>query len=538
MANRDLNFNRTVTDVTVDKSDDPLLAPAEIGAKIADMSAQSKLLAQTAAAQVAFKKLDAGFRTEYAGDPTNEVGLQKLAEDRQSLVEGLGEQVPLFYRRQFTEKTTSLAAQSDATNELWTVHQNSQNTVNNVNGSIKTYLGVANSDGQAFGASDSTDFSNLLNYAEAKNQLEEFGGKNLGAPKTGELLKTFEPDYVKSFIAGVAETSPAKASQLISNPDIAAHFTTEERGDMIAVIDKVKKQKELQSSLTVTSNNGTLIDLVNDNNTSYFEKRAEIDRKELSGEITPSAASKARRVIKSSADIDTQTSTPVMSDIIKKVYDLNANSDTNSTEYLRGVRNLQEEILDKQATGELQAKDASALTRQVNNLTAQKISSATQQVGVEFYDANKKFDILPPEYRGDATRKLFYATDGKNLTKPQQAAEATKIIDDINTGRRSKALGNIDKISGSDPQFLKSIGYTAQDVSETAAKYHISESEVMARLRAKRSPARQPITKIGTDAPTLAPAPAKPTASVENSFDITEPDADEDDTSIDSGASE
>jgi hypothetical protein len=174
-----------------------------------------------------------------------------------------------------------------------------------------------------------------------------------------------------------------------------------------------------------------------------------------------------------------------MAEIINQVYDLNANSASNASDYLRGVQNVQEKILEKQANGDLTAPDAGKLNKQLVTLTNKRISDATQQVGNEFYDANQKFNTLPPEYRGEATRQLFYASDGKGYTKEQYDAQAHTIIDSINQKRRAAALTVVNNAAANDARFLQSIKASPADIAETARKYHITEAEVMRQLRLK-----------------------------------------------------
>lgn len=484
MANRDLNFSPDVTAVTPEEPNSTALGIAAIGDKVAETSEQSKVLIGSTKLHVGYKQLDAQFRSQYAGDPTNAQGLQDLAEARKNLSDTMGDDISPFFQRQWQEKSAELAGQSDVSNEVWTVHQQRVNTVANVNTSIRTYTDMANHDGQAYGTSGATDGGNIMNFLTARQQIEQFGSTNLGAEKTGVLLKNFNSDYVKAFVSGVAETSPQRAVELLNNPDVQSNFTTEERGEMLEQVARVKRQQALAQTLTTTQNNSSLPDIVNNPETTYYEKRAQIDQLDMQGAITPKAAAASRRVIKSSNDLDTQTDTPVMADIINRTYDLNASAATNGSEYLLGVQNLQHEILDKQASGQLTAPDAAKLNKQLTDLTSKKISDATQQVGNEFYDANQKFNALPPEYRGEATRQLFYASYGNSYTKQQYAAQAQAIIDNTNAKRRADAQKSADIMATSNTTLLKSLNASPADVTATAKKYGITEQEVIHRLRA------------------------------------------------------
>lgn len=498
MANRDLDFSPTVTtDVEAAPENGLVTGIVGLAAKIADTNEQSKLLINSTKLHAGYKQLDAQFRMDYAGDPNNKEGLAKLGEDRQTLAESLGGDIGPFYQRQWGEKTAELATQSDISNDVWTVNQNHVNTVANFNTSVKGYTDMANKDGQAYGISGATDGGNIMNFLTARNNLEQFGNKNLGVPKTEEMLKVFNSDYVKSFVSGTAEHSPERAAELLNDPKISENFTTEDRGDMIAQINKVKKQQELGKSLQLTSNNSALPDIVNDPNLSYYEKRSQIDKMDMEGSVTPKAAASARRVIKSSDDLDSQTDTPIMADTINKIYDLNANASASGSDYLLGVQNIQESILDNQSAGKLTAQDAGKLNKQMDTLTSKRIGDATREVGGNFYKANQEFNKLPPEFRGAATRQLFYKSYGQNYTPDQYITQAQTIIDGVNNDRRTKATQIATMTAQNDKVFLKSIKATPQDVTDTARKYHISENEVMRRLRQKASQG------VGSRAPTI-----------------------------------
>jgi hypothetical protein len=191
-----------------------------------------------------------------------------------------------------------------------------------------------------------------------------------------------------------------------------------------------------------------------------------------------------------------------MADIINQVYDLNVNASLNAGDYLRGVKNLQEKILEKQASGELTAPDAGKLNRQLSTLSNKRIAEATQQVGNEFYDANQKFNTLPPEFRGQATRQLFEISDGKDFTKEQYAAQANAVLDGINQKRRENALKVANNSSVNDANLLKSLKLTSADVTETARIHNITEAEVMRQIRmhiANKAVRSMPVTNVAPE---------------------------------------
>ena len=370
-----------------------------------------------------------------------------------------------------------------------------RNAANNLQTGAQTYYDQANSAGRDFGTNGG-DINDALNYAHANQSLHQFADPVIGADRAGEFMKDFNTNYVKSFVAGVAENNPQQAAALLQEPAIAQHFTTQDIGDMGQLIEKTQKQQKLIQSIQTTKNDGALTDIVNDPNTSFYEKRVAIDKMDMEGTVSSKAASSARRVLTSQNDLDSQTDTPAMADVINKIYDLNANASSKPDDYLTGVRAVQNQVLELQANNQLTAKDAGNLNKEITNLTSSKLASATNTAGNEFYDANQSFNVLPPEYRGQATRALFYATNGQNMTPEQIKTQAGGVIDQINAQRRTQALTTVSRI-GSDDTLLKATGYSRSDVAETAQKYGISPDEVIQNLRAKYAarPGSAPVNK-------------------------------------------
>jgi len=499
VANRDLNATPTVTNVTPldpDTGNVTNLA-ADIGDQVANMSAQSKALAATAQTSQAFRQLDTQFRLQNADNPNDPAALADYRASRQDIVQQIGQTVPNIAQRDYFSKTIELGQASDTSNQLWTTKQLVRNATNNLQTGAQSYYDQANQAGKDF-AQNGGDIDQVLQYAQANQTLHQFANPVIGADRTGEFLKDFNANYAKSFVAGVAETNPQQAAALLQQPAIAQHFTTQDVGDMVQLIQKTQKQQQLAQSLQTTKNDGQLVDIVNDPNSGYYDKRVAIDKLNMSGAVTPSAAEKAMRVLNSQNDLDSQTDTPQMADVINKVYDLNAQAASKPDDYLAGVRDIQQQVLALQANNQLTARDAGKLNKEINDLTSAKLASATNTAGNEFYDANQSFSVLPPEYRGQATRALFYASHGQNLTPQQLKTQAGQVIDQINAQRRQQALTTVSRI-GSDDALLQAAGYTRQDVQETATKYNTTPDAVIRAMRdnfAARRPASAPVGRM------------------------------------------
>ncbi len=138
---------------------------------------------------------------------------------------------------------------------------------------------------------------------------------------------------------------------------------------------------------------------------------------------------------------------------------------------------------------------------ELKTLTSARVSSATKSVGGDMYDAVQKFDVLPPEYRGEATRKLFYATQGQMATLSPEAYQqltvtsAQKVIDDINAERRQTAVKALTQPQQElkdeankeiqDNAFLKKIQTSPEEVQQFARSKNVPVNRVMDALRKK-----------------------------------------------------
>lgn len=500
MANRPDNFSPTVTNVVPEEPNTASLTNMvlAVGDKLADASAQTKALQATAQTSAAFRGLDQKFRQQYADDPTNAQGLQDLQQARKDVVDKLGDGVPTLVMRDYTNKTIELGQQSDVSNELWTGRQQGRNAVNQLQTAQQSYYLQANTAGRQFAANGGGDINDALGFIQANASMQQFANPVLGADKTGAVLKNFNSNYVKSFVSGVAESHPQLAASLLQDDNIKQHFTTQDLGDMADLIKRTNRQQALTQSLQIVQNNSAVPDLVNNPNLSYFEKRAQLDQWDMQGAIGKDVAASARRYIKSSDDLDAQTDTPVMSGIISKIYDLNENTSLKQSDYLKGVNDIQEDIMNRQASGSLTGGDAQKLNKEMTTLTQKRVADATKAVGNHFGAVNKKFDTLPAEYRGQATRQLFNNSYGQNMSQQQLGNTADLIIDGINKQRRTDALGAIAR-STNDDVFLQATGYSRDQVKQTAANRGISEAQVIQTLRDKYTKKRPQVRSVAPD---------------------------------------
>lgn len=484
MAQRDTTNFREVTQVVAKNPNTLLSAGAEIGAEIMRQGQEAKINENMSKAQIELSALENKYQIDFENDPLG--GMEEYKQNRQAIFDNLGEQISPLYRKYWNDASRKITLQNDATQQGWALKQTRVNTVKAVNQSMKNNFFQANIDGQKFGKSDESEINAYINFENSKSALAAFGNKNLGETTTASMLSDYGKDYIKSFVSGVADSNPKKAAQLLADEKIKSMFTSDEIDTMENVVKKSAKRAEVGSLFEQMNNEDKITDLVSAQEGDYFSKRLEIDTMEMNGQISTTTAEKARRVLTSQKNVDNVTSTPVMAEIVNQMYDLNAVADTSSEDYLNGVQNIRNRILTDQEKGKLTPQDAQKLNGQLRTLTAQRTAQATQSVAMGFYESNQKFNNLPPEYRGEATRQLFYKSQGQDFTPEQFDAEANKIIDNINKGIRQETVKRLDKINAPDENFLKSIGASMDDVKETAKIYGISEQEVIQRLKAQK----------------------------------------------------
>lgn len=429
---------------------------------------------------------------QYADDPMK--GVEAYQQYRAETLSSYGDQISPLFRGQWDHQTRTMAIRDDMQMNAWAYGQARQNTQDSINTAIGNHMTQANTDGANYGSGKVSDLDALLNYAPAKQDLLSFGTSNLGTKRTNAMMDNYDHDYMKSFLSGVAQTNPQKAAQLMDDPRVGGMLTTEDRNEFAGLIEKTQKSNELIDSLKVTQNTQAATDLINDQSKTFFDKRNQLDRWELNGAISSKTAANARRVLTSQEAVDAVTDAPVMADLTTKIYDLNSQQGMNNKDYLMGVQNLHNEILQAQANGKLNASDVQKMNNEMKTLTSARVASATKEVGMEMYDATQQFTSLPPEYRGEATRQLFYMTNGQQGKLSDDAysqlvrTSTQKVIDNINQERRAQALKAVTQPASaaqplSDEQFMQKMGFTRDELEYSAKQHNMTPDEAMKWLR-------------------------------------------------------
>lgn len=487
MARRDLSNLRSVTEVQAVIPDQTMGAIASIGKKIVDDQIDAQFSEKMSEAQLKLNAVNAQYQIDYEGNPMG--GLKELAEARKQIFQEYGGQISPLRGMQWQQATQELSARSDMAIQSWGLKQSQVNTKTALLSQIKNNMTMANQNGRQFGK-DGGDLESLLNYDTARQQLEASISGKIGSETANELLVDFEKDYLKSFLSGVAYTNTGQASQILDKAVKEGKILPYEADEFKSVISISQRAQKIKSMGETDALEGSVVDLVEDDNLDYYEKRVQIDQLELEGKISTKIASRARRVLTSQEAQDSVTNTPVLAEITTQMYDLNAMADTNSEDYLVGVQNIRDKILEAKESGNLNATDVTKLNNQLKTLSSSKTADATENIGIKFKGAQKAFDVLPPEYRGQAIRQLFYETQGQNLDKKAYQDKASNILEDMQTNLKSDVQVRLQKIqqekntvTDPDLQFLSEKGIDMARVKQTAANRGMSEKAVIQELR-------------------------------------------------------
>lgn len=222
MAQRNINTLREVTQVVAERPNNFLEMGAEAGQELIMQGQEAAMTKALSDASLELNKLGFDYRIKYEGDPTG--GLEEWREARNAVFEKYGESISPFLRGAWKEQVMKISTASDAKQEAWAYEQSYKNKVTYTNDTMANYLSQASIDGETFGGNDTTAVEAFTNYGLARQQLEEYGNKNLGSETTKEMLKSFQSDYIKTFVSGAVEANPERGLKLLEDKDVKSAF--------------------------------------------------------------------------------------------------------------------------------------------------------------------------------------------------------------------------------------------------------------------------------------------------------------------------
>jgi hypothetical protein len=170
-----------------------------------------------------------------------------------------------------------------------------------------------------------------------------------------------------------------------------------------------------------------------------------------------------------------ETNDPVQAEIVRQMYDMNELADMSPTDYLSGIKGIEDSIKDKLMKGEITPKTSSSLKNQLKTLTGKKVAESTNMLGYQYPEASTVFDTqLPSQYRGEAMREVFYdLSQSPNKDQKQAALDA---VDKIKKTKRDAAIKAMSQVK------LKTVFLTEEEASKYFADKDVPDSGILVTI--------------------------------------------------------
>lgn len=266
--------------------------------------------------------------------------------------------------------------------------------------------------------------------------------------KTSMGLKTDKWDVYH--ILRQAESDPETVLNNLKSGQY--NVSPEDYNDLLQNLTSMKTNKQLLREYELNSKQNTGEDEATTyiyGNTDYADKLKYINEQEFLGNISSSFAQQARRVIKQFKPNSEKTMSQAQSidEILRRAYDLNE-SGVSEEDYLKGVRNIRQDILTMQENGDISTADAIKMNNQLGTATNKKVAEATNVIADGYGAAKDYIDkVLPPELRAEAIREVFYDTSERDTSKMDKSTlnqfyynSAIKAVEKINNKNRNQAI--------------------------------------------------------------------------------------------------
>ncbi len=188
--------------------------------------------------------------------------------------------------------------------------------------------------------------------------------------------------------------------------------------------------------------------LIDDPNSTIQQKINEINKMDMNGLIRDDMAVEFRRYLESTEKLNAESEPNLEADIVQRVYDVAAMAEDKPKEFLRGIGNIENEIMLRRSEGRLSAQSEAKLKRQIASLTSGKKAESAKQLGSSLGEARKTLEVLPPEYKAQATRELISAVDFTELPEPtakMSSKEKREYKENLKLLYKTKSLELVDK---------------------------------------------------------------------------------------------
>ena len=257
----------------------------------------------------------------------------------------------------------------------------------------------------------------------------------------------------KYHLLHMAESNPTAAINGLKSGKYGVK--PEEYHDTLQKITQIKTNRKLEQEyyeqLRQDQTESKALSYVTSDRYTYAQKTQFIDEAEMNGDISTTYAAKLRRGIRSQNPNKNRSisDAKAVSNIMQQAYDLNENV-LDDKEYLKGIQNIRNNIVDLHQQGLINTKDANSFNNQLDTATRKRTAQAASGVSYssEWKDAREYIESsLPPELRATAYRDVFYKTQDANLEGKSKKEirqyyknQAIGVANEIKSNNRAKAL--------------------------------------------------------------------------------------------------
>ncbi len=402
--------------------------------KVIEASNETKILKGLSQSKIDLNNLNNEYRLANEGDPTkNRSEYDKAVK---AIFEKNGSSVSSLFKGQWANKADQMATNNTTLMDTWEVVQQGKNAVVDVNSSMLNSYKTAESDGKEYGLGGS-ELLAKTNYEQAYKELKSTSEKFVGETTMGTLLEDYEKDYMKSFVSGTIQSNPDKGMAILSDEKISDLFDEDEIKDFKDMSEKVKSENMLKDLKITTKNEAEMASFINDESISLLDKQLEIDKQEITGQITTKFATSLKKVAKSKSAVDGVDDDFILAGLLFDIADLKANEESGE-KYLKSVGNIRLTMNKQLEVGKLSRKTYNAMNVELQGKTLIKreteaVDNLAKWGGLPGYYgyndayADLKSAIGDKKVSKKALRDYFYSTNGKGYSAKERK-QAVQII--------------------------------------------------------------------------------------------------------------
>lgn len=279
-------------------------------------------------------------------------------------------------------------------------------------------------------------------------------------------------EQARNVISGIKESDVYSIENPI-DPDTSITLDPEERDALInkleqrvddyenAEIQRAEQALEV-NAITQAQNYTDAMSMAQDPSIPNEQKIVSINEAEMLGQIGDRPASLLRAYVTSVDKLKATSNSQEFGNIISRGYDLNAQLDleADSSAYLTGITNLQEEVIQARINGQLTQTDETKILNQLQTLTSAKIAGATADIASTWTQASRIIKTsLPPDLNGVAVRLLFERVElekqsleeqGQTITRTIErnlwTKYASEVVNEVQNTRRSEVMTQVREV--------------------------------------------------------------------------------------------